>query len=42
LFFEGFHAHTNREPKGSGFFHPEALADYLATVLTAFDSFFIL
>jgi haloacetate dehalogenase len=25
-----FHAHTNREPKGRGFFTPEALADYLA------------
>jgi haloacetate dehalogenase len=25
-----FHAHTSREPKPSGFFHPEALADYLA------------
>ncbi len=24
-----FHAHTNREPKGRDFFHPEALADYL-------------
>ncbi len=25
-----FHAHTSRGPKPSGFFHPEALADYLA------------
>jgi haloacetate dehalogenase len=25
-----FHAHTSREPKPAGFFHPEALADYLA------------
>ena len=25
-----FRAHTNREPKGDGFFAPEALADYLA------------
>jgi haloacetate dehalogenase len=25
-----FHAHTSREPKPPGFFHPEALADYLA------------
>jgi haloacetate dehalogenase len=25
-----FRAHTSREPKGEGFFHPEALADYLA------------
>jgi haloacetate dehalogenase len=25
-----FHAHTTREPKPAGFFHPEALADYLA------------
>lgn len=25
-----FRAHTNREPKEDGFFHPEALADYLA------------
>lgn len=25
-----FRAHTNREPKDDGFFHPEALADYLA------------
>jgi haloacetate dehalogenase len=24
-----FHAHTSREPKPAGFFHPEALADYL-------------
>jgi haloacetate dehalogenase len=24
-----FHAHTNREPKGPGFFAPEALEDYL-------------
>jgi haloacetate dehalogenase len=27
-----FRAHTNREPKGDGFFAPEALADYLAAV----------
>lgn len=27
-----FHAHTAREPKPAGFFHPEALADYLAAV----------
>ena len=27
-----FHAHTNREPKGDGFFHPDALADYLKAV----------
>lgn len=25
-----FRAHTNREPKEDGFFHPDALADYLA------------
>jgi haloacetate dehalogenase len=25
-----FRAHTSREPKDEGFFHPEALADYLA------------
>lgn len=25
-----FAAHTSREPKGPGFFHPDALADYLA------------
>jgi haloacetate dehalogenase len=25
-----FRAHTNREPKGDDFFHPEAMADYLA------------
>ena len=25
-----FHAHTSREPKPAGFFHPEALKDYLA------------
>jgi haloacetate dehalogenase len=25
-----FRAHTNREPKDDGFFHPDALADYLA------------
>ncbi|HEY7551048.1 MAG TPA: alpha/beta hydrolase [Hyphomicrobiaceae bacterium] len=25
-----FHAHTAREPEPAGFFHPEALADYLA------------
>jgi haloacetate dehalogenase len=25
-----FRAHTSREPKDDGFFHPEALADYLA------------
>jgi haloacetate dehalogenase len=25
-----FHAHTSREPKPSTFFHPEAMADYLA------------
>ena len=25
-----FKAHTSREPKGEGFFHPDALADYLA------------
>jgi len=25
-----FKAHTSREPKGPGFFHPDALADYLA------------
>jgi haloacetate dehalogenase len=27
-----FRAHTSREPKGDDFFHPEALADYLAHV----------
>jgi haloacetate dehalogenase len=27
-----FSAHTSREPKPPGFFHPEALADYLAAV----------
>ncbi len=27
-----FRAHTSREPKGDGFFHPDALADYLAAV----------
>ncbi len=27
-----FRAHTSREPKEDGFFHPEALADYLAAV----------
>jgi haloacetate dehalogenase len=27
-----FFAHTGREPKGDDFFHPEALADYLAAV----------
>ena len=27
-----FRAHTGREPKGAGFFHPEALADYMAAV----------
>lgn len=27
-----FKAHTSREPKGDDFFHPEALADYLAAV----------
>lgn len=27
-----FRAHTSREPKGDDFFHPEALADYLAAV----------
>jgi haloacetate dehalogenase len=27
---EWFFAHTSREPKGRDFFHPEALADYLA------------
>jgi haloacetate dehalogenase len=27
-----FKAHTTREPKPTGFFHPEALADYLAAV----------
>jgi haloacetate dehalogenase len=27
-----FNAHTSREPKGPGFFHPEALADYLQAV----------
>ena len=27
-----FRAHTSREPKGEGFFAPEALADYLAAV----------
>jgi haloacetate dehalogenase len=25
-----FRTHTSREPKGEGFFHPDALADYLA------------
>jgi haloacetate dehalogenase len=25
-----FNTHTNREPKSPGFFHPDALADYLA------------
>lgn len=29
-----FKAHTTREPKGDGFFHAEALADYLAHVRT--------
>jgi haloacetate dehalogenase len=29
-----FTAHTSREPKPSTFFHPEALADYLAAVRT--------
>lgn len=29
-----FKAHTSREPKDDGFFHPEALADYLAAVRT--------
>lgn len=29
-----FRAHTSREPKGDGFFHPEALEDYLAAVRT--------
>lgn len=29
-----FFAHTSREPKPSTFFHPEALADYLAAVKT--------
>jgi haloacetate dehalogenase len=29
-----FRAHTSREPKGADFFHPEALADYLAAVRT--------
>ncbi|NNF76480.1 MAG: alpha/beta hydrolase [Rhizobiales bacterium] len=29
-----FHAHTSREPKGDDFFHPEALADYLAAART--------
>jgi haloacetate dehalogenase len=29
-----FHAHTTREPKPAGFFHPDALADYLAAVRT--------
>ncbi len=29
-----FRAHTSREPKGDDFFHPEALADYLAAVRT--------
>jgi len=27
-----FNAHTAREPKSAGFFHPEALADYLTAV----------
>ena len=27
-----FRAHTSREPKDDGFFHPDALADYLAYV----------
>jgi haloacetate dehalogenase len=27
-----FNAHTAREPKSAGFFHPEALADYMAAV----------
>ena len=27
-----FNAHTSREPKPPGFFHPEALADYMAAV----------
>lgn len=27
-----FRAHTSREPKGSDFFHPEALSDYLEAV----------
>jgi len=27
-----FRHHTNREPKGDGFFHPEARADYLAAI----------
>ncbi|MDH5749637.1 MAG: alpha/beta hydrolase [Rhodospirillales bacterium] len=27
-----FRGHTSREPKGDDFFHPEALADYLAAV----------
>lgn len=27
-----FRAHTSREPKGAGFFHEKALADYLAAV----------
>ena len=27
-----FHAHTSREPKNKDFFHPDALADYLAAV----------
>ena len=29
-----FTAHTSREPKPPGFFHPEALADYLAHART--------
>jgi haloacetate dehalogenase len=29
-----FEAHTSREPKDHGFFHPEALADYLTWVRT--------
>ncbi len=29
-----FRAHTSREPKPPGFFHPEALADYLAAART--------
>ena len=29
-----FRAHTSREPKGADFFHPDALADYLAAVRT--------
>ncbi len=29
-----FRAHTSREPKSDDFFHPEALADYLAAVRT--------